>query len=154
MLGEDGRLADQDAGDEGAEHGMNADRVRDQRHGPHNKKDGRDHGKFTDEIVVDPADDEEYGAPADGEAGNHEGERADDAGGQRAGLDRAMQGKAEDDRNDDPADTVIDDGRGKDDLTDGSAHEMHFTHDHRHDLDRGDRQSGAEEQRGDQSLAG
>ena len=56
MLGQDRRFADQDAGDEGAEHGMNADRMGDQRHRAHDDQDGGDDREFADEIVVDPAD--------------------------------------------------------------------------------------------------
>ena len=41
---------------------------------------------------------------------------------------------------------------GDDDLADIAAHEAHLAHHHRDDLDRGDRQRGAEEQRGDEAL--
>ena len=40
----------------------------DQRHRAHDHQDGGDHGKLADEIVVDPADEPEDQAPADGEA--------------------------------------------------------------------------------------
>ena len=41
MVGQDRRFADQHAGDEGAEHGVDADQVGDQRHDAH---DHQDHG--------------------------------------------------------------------------------------------------------------
>ena len=75
---EDWGFADQDAGDEGAKHGMHADQMRDERHDAHDHENGGDHCEFADEDVVDPADDEKHSATADGQAGDHEGERADD----------------------------------------------------------------------------
>ena len=57
--GQDRRLADQDAGDKGAEHGMHADRVGDQRHDPHDDQDRGDDRQVADEIVVGPADQQE-----------------------------------------------------------------------------------------------
>ena len=65
VAGEDRRFADQNAGDEGAEHGMHADQIRDQRHRAHDDEDGGDDREFADEVVVDPADDEEHDAPAE-----------------------------------------------------------------------------------------
>ena len=41
VLGQDRRFADQDAGDEGAEHGMHADHMRGQRHQPHDHAGSR-----------------------------------------------------------------------------------------------------------------
>ena len=110
--------------------------------------------KFADESIVDPADCEKYSATTDREARNHEGDRADDTLGQRHRLDRAVQREAEDDRNDDPADAVIDDRRSENDLTDDPAHEIHFAHNHRHDFHRGDRQGRAQKERGDQTFSG
>ena len=69
-------------------------------------------------------------------------------------IDVALQGEAEDHRDDDPADGVVDDGGAEDDLADGAAQEVHLAHHGRDDLHRGDRQRGAEEQRRDQPLAG
>ena len=66
-------------------------------------------------------------------------------------VDRAGRGEPERDRDDDPADGVLEDGGGDDDLADVAAHEIHLAHDHRDDLDRGDRQRGAEEKRGDEA---
>ena len=150
---QDRRFADQDAGDEGAEHGMHADHVRGQRHQPHDHQDRGDDGEFADEGVVDPADRQRHQPPADGQAERHEGERADDALGDAQRIDVALQRQAEDHRDDDPADGVVDDGGAEDDLADGAAQEVHLAHHGGDDLDRGDRQRGAEEQRRDQPLA-
>ena len=154
MASEDRRLPDQDAGDEGAEHRMHADEIGQQGHRPHDDQDAGDDSEVADEIVIGPADGEEHRAASDGQAHHHEQEGADNALRQRQRIDFAVQGEAEDDRDDDPADAVVDDGGGEDDLADSAAHEIHLAHHHGDDLDRGDRQRGAEEQRGDQPLAG
>ena len=67
-------------------------------------------------------------------------------------IEAAVRGQAEDDGDDDPADGVVDDRRSDDDLADIAAHEVHLAHDHGDDLDRRDRQRGAEEQRRHQPL--
>ena len=69
---EDRRFADQDAGDKRAEHGVDADQLRRQRHRDHDHQDGGDDRKFALEIVVGPADQAEDDAPADREARRHE----------------------------------------------------------------------------------
>ena len=74
MTGEDRGFADQNAGDEGAEHGVHADQIGDQRHAAHDDEDRGDHGEFADEGVVDPADDEKHDASADRQARDHEQE--------------------------------------------------------------------------------
>ena len=56
MARQDRGFADEDAGDEGAEHGVHADQVRDERHDAHDAEDGGDHREFADKMVVDPAD--------------------------------------------------------------------------------------------------
>jgi hypothetical protein len=105
----------------------------------HDDEDGGNHGEFADKIVIYPADDEKHQASTDRQARHHEKDCANDALRQGDWFDRSVQGKAEDDRYNDPADAVIDDGRGKDYLADDTAHEIHLAHDHRHDLDRCDR---------------
>ena len=52
---------------------------------------------------------------------DHERERAEHALGDAQRIDVAVQREAEDDRDDDPADGVVDDRRGEDDLADGAA---------------------------------
>ena len=69
-------------------------------------------------------------------------------------VDLACLGEAEGDGDDDPADRVFADRRRHDDLSEIAARETHLAHDRRDDLDRGDRQGGAEEQRGEQALSG
>jgi hypothetical protein len=151
--GEDWRLPDQDAGDESAEHGVHADHVGDQRHQPHDHQDRGDDGVFADEDVVGPADRQRHQPPPDREAERQEGERADDALGHAQRIDLALAGETEDDRDDDPADAVADDGGAEDHLADPAAHEVHFA-DHRgHDRNRGHRKRGAQEQRRHQPLA-
>ena len=54
-------------------------------------------------------------------------------------VDMALQRQAEDHRDDDPADGVVDDGGGENDLADGAAQEVHLAHHGGDDLDRGDR---------------
>ena len=61
-----------------------------------------------------------------------------------------MLRNGKDNRDNDPADSVINDCRGNDDLTQIAPHEVHLAHHHRDDFDRRDRQRGAEEQRRDQ----
>jgi hypothetical protein len=56
-------------------------------------------------------------------------------------------------QNDDPACRVLKDRRSHDDLAQIAAHEVHLAHDHGDDLDRGDRQRGAQEQACDETLA-
>ena len=76
-----------------------------------------------------------------------------DALGDAQRIDVALQREAEDHRDDDPADGVVEDRRAEDHLADVAAQEVHLAHHRRHDLHRGDRQRGAEEQRRDQPLA-
>ena len=154
MAGQDRRLADQHAGDKGAEHGMDADRMGDQRHDAHHDQDRRDHRHLADQIVVGPADQQRHRAAADREAGGEKQQRAEDALPERGKIDMAVAGEPEDHGDDDPADRVVDDRRGDDDLAEGAAHEVQFAHRHRDDLDRRDRQRGAEKQRRHQPLVG
>ena len=74
---QDRRLADQHAGDERAEHGVDADRLRDQRHQAHHDQDRGDDRVFADESVVDPADQPEHQLAADRVAQDQEDARAD-----------------------------------------------------------------------------
>ena len=53
---QDGRLADQNARHEGAEHGLHTDRIRRQRHRSHDHQDDGDHGQLAHEVIVGPAD--------------------------------------------------------------------------------------------------
>ena len=111
MAGQDRRLADQDAGDKGAEHGVDADRLRDQRHRTHDDQDRRDDHQLTDEMVVCPADQERHRAASDREAGSKKQQGAEDALPDRGEVDRAMTREPQDDRQQDPADRVVDNGR-------------------------------------------
>ena len=146
MTGEDRRLAHENTGDERAENGVHADRMSDQRHDPHDDQDGRDDRHLADQRVVSPADQEKHQASAEGEADDQEQRGADDALRKRSQVDPAMQCQTERHRHDNPAGGVVDDRRGDDQLADRAAHEVHLAHDHRHDLHRGNRQRGAEEQ--------
>ncbi|MGY3407485.1 hypothetical protein ACVWZV_003598 [Bradyrhizobium sp. GM5.1] len=135
---QDRGLPDQNAGDEGTEHGVDADQMRDQRHRAHQQQDHRDDRGGADEIVVGPSNELEHDAAADGEANREEGQRAQHSFRHRGDIQRAVRSEAEDDGDDDPADGVVDDGGGDDDLADIAAHEVHLAHNHRDDLHRGD----------------
>ena len=93
----------------------------------------------------------EHDAPADGEAERQERQCAEDGEADRTQVHRAGRGQSERDRDDDPAGGVLEDRGGNDDLADVAAHEIHLAHHHRHDLDRGDRQRGRQEQGGDEA---
>ncbi|MET4767245.1 hypothetical protein ABH970_007617 [Bradyrhizobium ottawaense] len=149
---QDRGFPDQDAGDEGAEHGVHADQMRDQRHHAHQEQDHRDDRGRADEIVVGPADQLEHQAAPDGEADGEEGERAQHGFRHRGDVHRTVRGQAEDDGDDDPADGVVDHGGRDDDLTDIAAHEIHLAHHHGDDLHGRNRQRRAHEQRSDQAL--
>ena len=100
-------------------------------------------------MVVRPLDEEIDDPASDGEACGEE-----DGGPQHAladahDVDRACLSEAENDGDDHPADRVLADRRGDDDLPEIAAGETHLAHDRRHDLDRGDRQRGAKKQRGE-----
>ena len=140
------------AGDEGAEHGVYADRVGDQRHHPGCHQDRRDDRELAEEPVVRPADEPKHEAAADGEAENEKDRRAEEALGERGGVDPAVQCKPEGHGHDDPADRVVDDRSRDDHLADRTAEEADLAHHHRNDLYRRDRQRGPEKQRCDQSL--
>ena len=81
-------------------------------------------------------------------------QRAEDALRERTQFDGAVPGEAEDDREDDPAERIVDDRGGHDDLAERAPHEVHLADRHRDDLDRRDRQRRAEEQRRDQAMIG
>ena len=154
MAGEDRRLSDQDTGDESSEHGVDPDEMGDQRQCRHHQQHGGDDGHLADKIVVDPADDQEHRPPPQREAGDKEEGGAEHAGSDRCGIDPPVLGKAEDHGHDDPADGVVDDGGGDDDLAHGAAHEIHVAHHHGDDFHRGDRERHAQKQRSDKPPSG
>ena len=154
MPRQDRGFADQNAGNEGTKHGMHADQMRNQGHNAHDAEDGGDHRELADEMIVYPADRKKHGASADRQACDHERDGSNDALRERHRFDRAVQGETEDDRNDDPADAIVDDRGCEDHLADDAAHEIHFAHDHGDDFHRCDRERGSEKERGDQPLAG
>ena len=150
MAGQDRRLADQDAGDKGAEHGVDADRMGQERHRTHDDQDRRDHRDIADEVVVGPADQQRHEPPAERKAQREKEQRAKNGRADRVPFDLPALREADDDRQHDPADRVVDDGRGDGDLPQRAAHEIHLADRHRDDLDRRDRQRGAEKQGRDQ----
>src|SRR5215475_8292510 len=131
---------------------MHADEMRDQRHDPHDHQNHRDHGKVALEIVVRPPNQEIDDPAAKGEARDQEHGGPQDGLGNAHDVDRARLSEAEGDCDDHPADGIFADRRGDDDLSEIAPGEAHFAHDRRHDLDRGNRQSGAEEERREQAL--
>ena len=155
-LRQDRRFADQDAGDEGAEHGMHADQVRGQRHRAHDHQDRGDDGEFADESVVRPSGSAKKTSRRPiGEANDHEGERADHALARRSArstLPCSARLKMIAMMIQPMVSSTIAEAR----ITwpTIAAHEVHLAHHRRDDLHRGDRQRGAEEQRRDQPLVG
>ncbi|MCP1915286.1 hypothetical protein J2R96_007766 [Bradyrhizobium elkanii] len=106
LPGQDRGFPDQHAGDEGAEHGVHADQMRDHRHPAHQQQDHGDHRRRRDQIVVGPADQPEHQPPADREADREEGEGAELRLRDREDVEAVARGKAEDDSDDDPAEGV------------------------------------------------
>ena len=76
-------------------------------------------------MIVRPLDELENNAPAKGEAHDEEHDGAGDALPDRPPVEGSLRGKAERDGNDDPADRVIDNGRGKDHLADVAPEKSH-----------------------------
>ena len=67
-------------------------------------------------------------------------------------VDMSCRGEAERDGDDDPADRVLEDGGGDDNLSEIAAIELHLTHDDRDDLNGRDGKRGTEEERREKSL--
>ena len=133
---------------------MYTNQMRDERHRAHDDKNCGDHWHFADETVVRPANDAEHEAPPDCKACCEKDCRSEHALTQREGVDPSVNRQAEADRDDDPSDRVVDNGRSDQRYPDVSAHETHLAHDHCHDLDRGNRQCRTEKQRGYDALVG
>lgn len=108
-------------------------------------------GRLAVELVVGPADHQEDEPAPDSEAGHQEQRRAQKALADGPDVDAAVQGEAEGDRNDHPADCVVDDRGRDDDLPDIAAQEVHLAHHHGDDLHGRDGQSRPEKERRDQA---
>src|SRR6516164_1113294 len=111
--------------------------MRYQRHHAHHDQNGSDHGYLADERVVGPADQTEHEAPAKREADHQENARPKYtlSEGRRIGV--AVQCQAGCDRDDGPADRVVDNGGSEQRHSHLAAYELHLAHDRRHDLDGG-----------------
>ena len=154
VAGQDRRLADENPGHERTQHGMYANQMRGERHRAHDDENCGDHRHFADKIVVGPADDAEHETPPERKAGRKKDCRSEHALTQGERVHLSVNRQAGGDRDDDPSDRVVDDGRGDQRHPDVSAHETHLAHDHCHDLHRGNRQRRAEKQRGNDPLVG
>ena len=108
--------------------------MRDYGHDAHQEQDHRNDGRQTDQVVVCPADQAKDQPPPDGEADSKEREGAEQRLADGVYLYGAVDGEAEDHGDDDPADGVVDDGAGDNDLADIAPHEVHLAHDDGHDL--------------------
>src|SRR5207253_2332016 len=91
---------------------------------------------------------------SDREAGSKKQQRAEDALPDRGEIDRAMTREPQDDRQQDPADRVVDYGRRYDQLADRAPQKIELADRQRDDLDRGDRQRRPDKQRRDEALVG
>jgi hypothetical protein len=151
LPGEHRRLSEQHPGDERTEHEMDAEHVGEQRQQTGDHEDGGDVGHLAGESVVRPAKDAEHQPAAEGEAQDEKQRDTEDAVGNAGDVEGTAQRQTERDRQDDPADGVVEDRCGDDDLSDRAAQESQLAHDQRHDLYRGNRQRGAEEERRDQA---
>jgi hypothetical protein len=89
---------------------------------------------------------EKHEAAADGEARDQEHEGAQNRPADVNEVDAAGLRQAQRNGDDHPADRILADRRGDDDLPEVAAGESHFPHHRGHDLDRGDRECGAQEQ--------
>ena len=105
------RLPDKDPCHESAEHSMDADGVRHQRHDPGNKQDCGNDRQFADELVIGPTDQTEDQPTPNRETERQEYRDADQTLGNRGQIDPTVQCEPESDRHDNPADRVIDNRR-------------------------------------------
>ena len=133
---------------------MDADGVGKQREQAHHDEDGRDDRRFPEQLVVGPTDQKKHDATPDRKAREEKQRRSAERLPNRHEIHSAVQREAEGDRDDYPADRVVNDGRGHDNLPNLAAQKIHLAHDHRNDLDRRDRQRGAQKQRRDQAEVG
>ena len=145
-------FADQDARDEGAEHRLDADRLSEQRQGPHDEKREGERHQLAEERVVDHPDRARDQSPAESQSDGEEQHEAADRPGDPADVDSALPDDPEDRGDDDPAERILDDRRGDQDLAEVAPFEVHVAHDAGDDLDRGDRQGHAEKERGRQPM--
>src|SRR5262249_62052769 len=106
------------------------------------------------EVIVRPANKKINETPSDGEARDQKNGGPQHALGDAHGVDRARLGEAENNGDDHPADRVLTNRRGDDDLPEVASGETHFAHDRRDELDRRNRQRTAKEQRREQTLIG
>ena len=125
-----------DAGDESAEHRVDADRVGRQRHQPGYHQDRSNNRDITDKAVVRPADNPKYEAAPDRETQDEKDGGAEEALGEGREINATVERQPEDHRHYDPADRVVDDRGCDDHLADRAAKEADLAHHHGNDLYR------------------
>jgi hypothetical protein len=146
VAGQDRRLADENPGHERTQRGVYTNQIRDERHRAHDHENRGDHRHFADKTVVGPADDAEHETPPERKTRRKKDCRSEDALTHGERVQVSVNREAKGDRDDDPSDRVVDDGRGDQRHPDVSAHETHLAHDHRHDIHRGNRQRRTDKQ--------
>ncbi len=108
-LGQNGGLADEDAGDQRAEHGLNAERLGGERGRAHDNQDERERHVFGEEVVVDDADGVRDQAAAQRQARGEEKRKPADRPADAPDVDSALADNSQDRRDHDPAEQVLDD---------------------------------------------
>ena len=151
---EDRRLPDQNACDERAQDGMDPNQLCRERHPRHEEQDQSHDRGVAHEMIIRPADEGKDDAAPEREADDEKQDGAEDACADGIQIHAAARRQAQRHGDDDPADRVIDDGGGENDLPQIAAREIHLAHHHGDHLDGGDGQSRAEEQRGDEPVLG
>ena len=104
-----GELADEDAGDQRAEHRLNAERLGDEGRHAHEDENERERHVFAEEEVVDDARGARDQATAEGQARGEEQGQTADRPAYAADVDRALPNDSEDRGDHDPAERILDD---------------------------------------------
>src|SRR6266436_8867078 len=137
VLRQDWRLPDHDTSRERSEHGMHADEVSHQRQSNHDHQDDADDGHLDDKMIVCPANDSRDPAASDGEAKNEKCCRAKNAKEYRSDYNPPLRRQAADERENRPADGIIQDRGREDDLAEIAAEIVHLAKDGGNDFDGG-----------------
>src|ERR1700738_402941 len=151
VLRQDWRLPNHDTSREGTENGMHADEVRHQRQSNHDYQDEADNGHLDDKVIVRPANDSRNPAASDGEAKNEKCCRAENAKEHRSDYNPPLSPQTSEERENRPADGVIQDRSREDDLAEIAAEIVHLSEDGGDDFDGGNGQRCCEKERREQA---
>jgi hypothetical protein len=138
-------LPDQDACHKSAEDRLNANQASGEGERAHDHDDHRYDRRFTARIVVGPLDELEDDATAERQAKRQKKHGAKDAQACGDPIDAGLRRQAKRERDDNPANGVVDHRRGENDLPDVASGKAHVVHDSCDDLHRRDRQRRADE---------